>query len=72
MAPDATMIISPEITGPKVTVNTVITHAAVVTTPVLLGNKVETHEIESVNTVTGLVTGKTTIHVEKPILGEIR
>lgn len=49
MAADATEIISPELTGPKMNVRTTITHPAVVTTPVLLGRKRESHEIEKVN-----------------------
>jgi hypothetical protein len=39
MSHDASKIINPEITDPKAKVDTVITHEAVVRTPVLLGHR---------------------------------
>ena len=46
-------MITPEIAKEKLRVTTVLTHPAVVTTPVLLGNRVEEHEITRVNALTG-------------------
>ena len=68
----ATKIISPEITDPKIKIHTVISHPAVVTTPVLLGTKKEIHELERVNAVTGEVVATDKIEINRPYLGEIR
>lgn len=64
-------MIDPELATPKVRVDTVITHPAVVSTPVLLGNKQFEHEIQRVNAVTGEVVGTDKVVVNKPIIGEV-
>lgn len=71
IAADATKLISPEIADPKVDVETVVTHPAVVKTPVLLGNVIESSEYQTINKTSGKIIGKSTVNLKKPILGEI-
>jgi len=72
ITPGATKIIEPEIATPKLKISTILTHPAVVSTPVLLGNKKEVHEVTRVNAVTGEVVGKSQIIVDRPIVGEVK
>lgn len=53
MAPDFKKIIEPEYSRPKIKVDSVLSTQAVVRTPVLLGHKVQSHEVTTTNPVTG-------------------
>jgi len=53
VAPEAMGVISPELTGPKFDVRTVITHPAIVKTPVLLGTKLKKYNVTTSSIATG-------------------
>ena len=72
VAPEALELIKVEETEPKVRVNTVITHPAVVKTPVLLGKVIHKNELMKVNESNGEVLRKDTFNWEQPILGEVQ
>lgn len=72
VAPEALDLVKVEETEPKVRVNTVITHPAVVKTPVLLGKVVHKNEMMKVNQTSGEVLRKDTFNWEQPILGEVQ
>jgi len=57
MAKDATGLVDPIYTNPKMRVDTVITTPAVVHTPVVLGKSTTVSEIEKKDLVTGEVVG---------------
>ena len=72
VAPEAIDLIKVEETEPKVKVDTIITHPAVVKTPVLLGKVVHNNEIKKVNEKTGEVLKKENFNWEQPIVGEVQ
>ena len=71
VAPEAMGLITPEETEPKVRVDTIITHPAVVKTPVLLGNVVTDNEISKVDLTTGEVLRVDKVSSSQPIIGEM-
>jgi len=71
-APEAMDLIKPEEAEPKVRVDTVITHPAVVKTPVLLGNVVTDNEVSKVDLNTGEVLGVNKLSSKQPIIGEMQ
>ena len=72
VAPEALDLIKVEETEPKILVNTIITHPAVVKTPVLLGKVIHRNELRRVNETDGEVLRKETFNWEQPILGEVQ
>lgn len=72
VAPDALDLITVEETEPKIKVDTIITHPAVVKTPVLLGKIVQKNEYKKVNMTSGDVIKTDTYNWEQPILGEVQ
>lgn len=67
-APDASKIITPPLAEPKLKIDTVYRHEAVIKTPVHLGDNIEEKSVQHMDR----LTGKITTHVEKtrkPILG---
>lgn len=72
VAPEAFELIKIEPTEPKVRVNTIITHAAVVKTPVLLGKVIHKNELRKINETDGEVLRNETFNWEQPILGEVQ
>lgn len=72
VAPEALNLIRVEETEPKIRVNTIITHPAVVKTPVLLGKVIHKNELTKVNESNGEVLRKDTFNWEQPILGEVQ
>lgn len=70
-APEAMGLIKPEEAEPKVKVDTIITHPAVVKTPVLLGKVVTENEVSKVDQNTGEVLSVGKISSSQPIIGEI-
>lgn len=71
-APEAMDLIKPEEAEPKVKVDTVITHPAVVKTPVMLGKVITDNEISRVDLNTGEVLGVQKVSSSRPILGEVQ
>lgn len=72
VAPEALELIKVEETEPKVRVNTIITHPAVVKTPVLLGKVVHRNELKKINETNGEVIRKENFEWEQPIVGEVQ
>lgn len=72
VAPEALDLIKVEETEPKIRVNTIITHPAVVKTPVLLGKVVHKNEMKKVDEKTGEVLRKEQFNWEQPIVGEVQ
>lgn len=70
-APEAMGLITPEEAEPKVRVDTVITHPAVVKTPVLLGKVVTENEVSKVDLKTGEVLRVDKVSSSQPIIGEV-
>ena len=71
-APEAYGLITPAEAEPKVKVDTIITHPAVVKTPVLLGNVIQENEVSKVDLKTGEVLGVNKIKSSQPIVGEMQ
>ena len=70
-APEAMGLITPEEAEPKVRVDTVITHPAVVKTPVLLGKVITENEVSKVDLKTGEVLRVDKVSSSQPIIGEV-
>ena len=71
-APEAMGLINPEKAEPKVKVDTIITHPAVVKTPVLLGKVVQENEVSKVDLRTGEVLNMGKMSSSQPIIGEMQ
>lgn len=71
VAPEALDLIKVEETEPKIRVNTIITHPAVVKTPVLLGKVVHRNALQKINETSGEVIRKENFEWEQPIVGEV-
>jgi len=71
VAPEATGFISPEMATPKAHVDTIIDHAAIVHTPVVLGMKTEKKELTRTNAFTGAPISHDTWNVTTPIVAQI-
>lgn len=71
VAPEASGYISPELAEEKAYVRTVLSHPAIVHTPVVLGINHETHKIERVNPFSGVTVSSDSYDKSTPIVGEI-
>lgn len=72
VAPEAFDLIKITPEEPKLKIDTVITHPAVVKTPVLLGKIVQKNEIKKVDTRTGEVLNTEKFDYTEPIVGEVQ
>lgn len=70
-APEAMGLITPAEAEPKITVNTIITHPAVVKTPILLGKVVRENEVSKVDLKTGEILDVGKVSSSQPIIGEM-